>query len=150
MDMKTKYIKTGWLTPLLEIALVAGGVVAAATYLDLERKIHSNEAFAVTLDHIYQDQQLSVALKTLHDGDAGAAARRLDLLLCDNILRLNSELASADARKAAYVKNGFMRIARVRPKNPETPAGAARELDTDQIRAEKILRQACAGVTGAN
>jgi hypothetical protein len=148
--MKTKHVRTDWLIPLLGIALVAGGVVAAATYYDLERKIHADEAFATTLDRLFQNQQLSAALKTLHDGDAGTAAQRLDLLLCDNILMLDSELACADERKAAYVKDTFRRIARVRPKNSEIAAGAAQELESDRIEAEKILMQACAGITGAN
>ena len=143
-------MKIDRLIPFLGIALVAGGVAAAATYLNLERKIHSGEGFTATLDRIYQDYQLSAALKTLHNGDAGTAAQRLDLLLCDNILKINAELASADDRKAAYVKDAFMRMARLRPKNPDTPVGAAPELNSDQREAEKILMRACAGITSAN
>jgi hypothetical protein len=148
--MKTNYMKMDRLIPWLGIALVAGGVAAAAAYLDLQRKIHSAEAFAVTLDHLYQDESLSLALKTLHDGDVVAAVQRLDLLLCDDILRLDSELVSADDRKAAYVKYAFVRMARSRPRNPDTTAGAAQELNADQIKAEKILKQACAGGPSAH
>ena len=38
-----------------------------------------------------------------------------------------------------------MRIALLRPRNSPTAAGAAPELYDDQIEAEKILMQACAG-----
>jgi hypothetical protein len=148
--MKTKYSRINWLLPLVGAVLVAAGFAAAATYLGLERKIHSAEAFAGTLDRLYQSQTLSAALKSLHEGDAGAAAQRLDLLLCDNVLMISSELASADDRKAAYVKDCFMRIARLRPKNADATAGEARELIHDQIEAEQILAQACAGITGAH
>jgi hypothetical protein len=148
--MKAQYMNIDWLIPLLGTALVAGVVLAARIYLDIERKTQSAEAFTGTLDHLYQDQVLSAALKILHDGDAAAAAQRLDLLLCDNILRLNSEVAFADDRKAAYVQSAFLRIARLRPKHPDTTDGVARELDSDQLKAEKILRQVCAENTRAN
>ena len=148
--MKTPYIRIDRLIPWLGIALVAAGFAAAATYLDLERKVHSGEAFAATLDRLYQVQKLNAALKTLRDGDAGTAAQRLDLLLCDNILTLNSELASADDRQRAYVKDAFLTIARLRPKNPDTTTGVAQELNNDQIAAEQILAQACVGITRAN
>ncbi|MGD0260397.1 MAG: hypothetical protein ABSD29_11305 [Verrucomicrobiota bacterium] len=147
--MKTQYIKTDWLIPWLGIALVAAGFAAAATYLDLERKTHSAEAFSGTLDRLYQNQILSAALKTLHDGDVGTAAQRLDLLLCDNILLLNSELASADDRQRAYVKGAFTKVARLRPNNSSTTAGDAQKLNNDRIKAEKILMEACAGNTSA-
>jgi hypothetical protein len=149
-SMKTQYMKIDWLIPLLGIALVAGGIVAAATYLDLERKIHSGEAFAATLDHLYQDQQLSAALKLIHEGETAAAARSLDLLLCDNLLLVNSQLAAADDRARTLAKDAFVGIALLRPKNSPTAAGAAQELYDDQIQAEKILMQACAGSTSAN
>ena len=147
--MKTKYVSMDRLIPLLGIALVAAGVAAAATYLDLERKAHSGEAFAATLDRLYQSQRLSAALKTMHDGDANAATQRLDLLLCDNILIINSETASANELSRAYVKDIFVRIARLRPKNPDTATGEAQKLDSDQIQAEKILAQACGEIAQA-
>jgi len=145
--MKTKYVKLDRLTCLLGIAVVAGGIVLGATYLNLERKIHSTEAFMATVDHLYQDQVLSRALRTLHDRNPGMAAQRLDLLLCDDILRLDAELASADARQVAYVRCCLTRIAHLRPSNPPTAAGAALEISEDQIEAEKILARACGEVT---
>jgi hypothetical protein len=148
--MKTKYLKTNWLIILLAIVLVAIGSAAATTYLNLQRRIHADEAFAATLDRIYQGQKLSVVLKAMQDGDAGTAAQRLDLLLCENILIINSELASAGDRERAYVKDAFMKIARLRPKNPDTATGGAQELSNDQIEAQKILAQACVEITRAN
>jgi hypothetical protein len=148
--MKTNYIKLNRLIPVLGIALVAAGVMAAATYLGLERKIHSGQAFAATLDRLYQDQQLCSTLRTLHDGDVSAATQRLDLLLCDDILTLNAQLASADDLTRTYVKNAFAHLAVIRPKNAQVSAGAAQGFHEDQMEAEQILALACASDTVAN
>jgi hypothetical protein len=144
--MKTRYLKLDRLVPSLGIALVAGGVVAAAAYLNMERRIHASENFGATLDTLAQDQRLSAALKTLHDGELAAATQRLDLLLCDSILLLHSQLASADDATRAYIMDSFRRIGTVRPKNPEASAtGTVRETCEDQIAAERILTLAMAG-----
>ena len=111
--MKTRYLKIDWLIPVLGIAVVAGSLVAATTYLDLERKAQAEESFTATLDRLYEDQQLSTALKTLHDGAVDAGVQRLDLLLCGHILRTDSELASAGARTRTFVEDAFRRIAQV-------------------------------------
>ena len=140
--MKADFIRISWLIPVLGLALVAAGVMVGATYLGLERQIDSGQAFAATLDRLYQDQKLSVVLKTLHDGDVALAAQRLDILLCENILAVNSEIASADSRQQAYVQDAFVRIAQLRPKNAHTKS-AAQELNNDQIEAERILTEAC-------
>jgi hypothetical protein len=142
--MKTSYLKMRWLVPLLGLAVAAGGVTAARTYLDLRRRTQSEEAFSAALDRLYADQKISSALRKLHDGEVSAAARRLDLLLCENILVTDSELASASERQRAYVQDAFVRIARSRPRNAETAAGATLELSNDQIKAETILEEACA------
>jgi hypothetical protein len=149
-NMTTKHSKTERLILILGIALAAGGVALAAAYINLERRIHSTEAFMVTVDHLYQDQALSQVLKTLHEGNAGMAAQRLDLLLCDDILRLDAELASADAPQAAFVKAYFTRIARIRPSNPPPAAAATQELNNDEIEAEKVLARACGEILRAN
>src|ERR1035437_10752963 len=115
--MKTRYLKIDWLIPVLGIAVVAGSLVAGTTYLNLERKIHANEALTATLDRLYQDHQLSVALKTIHNGEVAAATQRLDLLLCGHILATNSELTSADPRTRTIVEDAFRRMARIRPKS---------------------------------
>lgn len=148
--MKTNYIKIDRLTLWLAIALVAGGVMARTKYADLERKISADLAYAATLDRLYQDQLLCSVLKTIHDGDVAAAAQRLDFKLCDDIIAVNSQLASADDRTRSYVKYAFEQVARLRPKDAQTSAGASRGLTMNQIEAEKILAQACAGNTNAH
>jgi hypothetical protein len=138
--MKTNYFKMNWLIPTLGIAVVAGTYLAVTNYLDLERQMEAEQAFVVTVDHVYQAQQLGTALKAIQDGEVKGAVRRLDLLLCNNIFRLDSELASSDARTKALVGMAFQRIAAVRPK---TGSGAltssAREGDDAQAAAEKNI-----------
>jgi hypothetical protein len=125
------------------IAVVAGSVVAGSTYLDLERKTAAEEAFNATLDRLHHDQQVSAALKTIQDGEVDVAAQRLDLLLCQHILRTDSELGSADARTRAYVENAFRRIALLRPKKGGgSSGGSTLECRDDQVAAETILSQA--------
>jgi hypothetical protein len=148
--MKMNYSKMNRLIPLLGIALVAGGVMAAATYLDLERKICAGEAFGATIDRLCADEKLSAVLKTLKEGDVSAAVQRLDLLLCDDILAVNSRLASADNTERAYAQDMFVRIARMRPRNSEITLNAVQELSNDQIEAERILSEACAGTNPAD
>jgi hypothetical protein len=137
-------MKLDRLIPLLGIALVAGGVMAAATYLNLDRRIQSSEAYLGTLDRLFQDQQLSVVLKRLHEGDVAAATQHLDLLLCDNILLTNAELASADAQTRAAVQDTFRRIALLRPKPEPTGAASTQARVSDQDAAERILTLALA------
>lgn len=141
--MKTKYLEIDWLVPLVGIAVVAGSIVAARTYFDLERKTQADEALAQTVGRLYQDQKVNAALKSIHEGDTKGAAQRLDALLCEDILRLNRELASADARTRAFVEDALRRMALARP---GIAAGAAsesgQERSEDQLAAELILRKA--------
>lgn len=138
-------MKTDWLVPLVGIAVVAATVATTKAYLDFERETHAAEALTATLDRLYQDHQLSMALKTLHDGDAAAAARRLDWLLCGHIVRLDAELASADARTRTFVEDAFQRIALVRPRvAPAKAVDSATDGSDDQIAAERILGRASA------
>jgi outer membrane murein-binding lipoprotein Lpp len=148
--MKTTYLKMNWLILLLGIAVVAGSLVAGAAYRDLERKIQTAEAYSATLDRLYQDHQLSAALKTIHEGAADAAAQRLDLLLCDNILLTNEELLTADPGARAYVEDSFRRIAMLRPKTPASgAAGSTQVCNNDQESAQRILELALARHPGA-
>ena len=138
--MKTNYLKMNWLIPTLGIAVVAGTYLAATTYLDLARKTEAEQAFVVTVDRVYQAQQLSMALKTIQEGEIKGAAQRLDVLLCNQILRLDSELASSDARTKALVGMAFQRIAAGRPKAGSGPlAGSAQAVVDARTAAEKIL-----------
>jgi hypothetical protein len=138
--MKTNYLKMNWLIPTLGIAVVAGTYLAATSYLDLARKTEDEQAFIATVDRLYQAQQLGAALKAIHEGEVNGAAQRLDLLLCNNILRLDSQLAASDARTRALVGLAFRKIAAIRPKIESGPlASSAQEGADAQTAAEKIL-----------
>lgn len=142
-DMKTRYLKADWLVPLVGVAVVAGGLMAATTYFDLERQVQAHAALTQTLERLYQDQKLNAALKSIHDGDVQGAAQRLDTLLCANILRLNNELDSADARTRSYVKDAFRRIALARPRIAGSEAAVLdQESGNDRRAAETILSRA--------
>jgi hypothetical protein len=143
--MKTNYIKTDWLTLLLGIALVAGLAMAAATYLNLERKVHFAEVFVANCDRLYLDVQLCSALKAIHEGDISGATRRLDLKLCQDIIALNRQLASGDAGDRAFIKNAFVRFTLLRPRSAELLTDDAEELKSEQVEAERILQEACDG-----
>jgi len=144
--MKTHYIKTNWLIPVLGIALVASGVIAAATYLELERKTHSAEVSMAAMACLNRDLQLCSALRTIHEGDVSTAARHLDLLLCEDIIAVNSQLASLNDGERAFIRNAFARFALVRPKSAQLLTDTTQELRSDQIEAETILAQAGAGI----
>ena len=141
--MKTTYLKMQWLAPLLGVAVVGGGLMATRTYFELEHKVRAHEALTATLERLYQDQKLSTALKSIHDGDVKGAAQRLDVLLCESILRLDDELTSADARTRMHVEDAFRRIALARPgiAGGQT-AGSGQACTEDQAAAETILRRA--------
>jgi hypothetical protein len=142
--MKMNYIKFDRLIPWLGIALVAGGVIAGATYLNFERKTRSSEASLVTLDRLIHDQQLTAALKRIHKGEVAEAAQSLDLLLCGDILLTNAELPTADPDTRSLVQNAFRTIALARPRTEGTDTGPAREHIVDQVAAERILTLALA------
>ena len=143
--MKTIYFKVRWLLPVLGIALVGGGLAGATAYVSLQRRLQSAEALGVTLERLRLQQQLSLVLKSLHNGELNAAAQRLDVMLCDSVLLVNSELASADDSRRACVQDAFARVARLRPRNSDALAGATRELYNEQIEAERILADASSG-----
>ncbi len=135
---------------MVGIAVVAAAVAAAKVYLDFERETHSGEVLTSTLDRLYQGHQLSLALKSIRDGDAAAAARRLDLLLCEHIVRIDSEVPTADAGTRPFVEDSFRRMALVRPRIAEGGAAdSAKDLNEDQSAAERILTRALAGAQTA-
>ena len=143
--MKTNYLKTDWLIRLLGIALVAVAAMAAATYLNLERKVHSAEVFNANYDRLCQDVELCSALRAIHEGDISGATRRLDLKLCQDIIALNQQLASADAGDRVFIKNAFVRFTLLRPRSAELLTDDTKELNPDQVEAERILQEACDG-----
>lgn len=138
--MKTIIVKKSWVIPLLGIVLVAGTVLASRCYCNLEQKTHDAEALSTTLGHLYEDQQLSMALKSMRNGDVAEASRRIDQLLCNNILLTDAELASADVRTQAFAEEAFRRIALTRPKATSEGASSPGQGYFDsQTAAEKIL-----------
>lgn len=129
----------------LGAVIVAGAVMAAASYLKTEQTIHSAQTLVPTLDKIYLDQLLCRVLRDIHDGDRERAAQRLDVLVCGDIIRLNAELASADSQTRAYVEEAFRRIGRVRPQIPVPGPGASGlESASDRAAAQRILALATA------
>jgi len=137
--------------PLVGIAVVAAGILAARTYIGTERKTQDVLAFDIMLERLSQDLQLSMALMEIHRGKAEEAAQRLDLLLCRNILRTDSELAFTDGRARPIVEEVFRELALIRPSIAQRgAAGSAAACDTEQMVAERILNQALTGTrTGA-
>ena len=113
--MRTTYLKTQWLAPVLGVVVVAGSMMAARTYVELEHKVRAHEALTATVERLYQDHKVSTALRLIHDGDTAGAAQRLDVMLCEDVLRLNDELPAADERTRMYVEDTLRRIALVRP-----------------------------------
>jgi hypothetical protein len=147
--MKTRYWKTDWLVPLAGVAVVAGCLMAATTYFRLERTAQAADALGATIDHLFEDQRLSMVLNRIHGGEVDGAAQHLDQLLCGDILRLNAGLESADAQTRAYVEDAFRRIARLRPKTGEGVAGVSTPAySADQAAAERILALALGGDLG--
>jgi hypothetical protein len=148
--MKTNHVRTDRLILVLGFALVAGGIMAAATYQNLERQTHSAEVLIATCGRLNQDLQLCAALRAIREGDVNRAARRLDLKLCEDIVAINSQLASTDAGDREFIKNAFARISLTRPKSARLLTGATQGLRSDQIEAERILAQAGGGTVPAN
>jgi hypothetical protein len=145
--MKNTTISINWLVPILGIAWLAGGLMGAATHSKLEQntKTHSGEASCAILDRLRLDWRICGALRSMHEGGVNAAVQKLDLVLCDDIIAINSELASAEAADRAFVTNAFESFARVRPKSAALLAGTGQELSYDQIEAERILEHAATG-----
>ena len=119
--------------------------MGGATYLDYEPQTQSADVLIAKCLRLNQDLQLCAALRAIHEGDMHGAARRLDLKLCEDIVALNSQLASADAADRAFVENVFARISLIRPTSDHPSTGAMAKLCTDQIAAERILAQAVDG-----
>lgn len=140
--MKTTF-EAKWVAPLIGVAVVGVGLLAATNYVNLEQQAAAAQAVTVTLDRLYQDQRMGAVLKAMHEGEVGAAAQRLDVLLCQDILRLNSQLSEADPSTQAFINDAFCRIAMLRPK-PGVGAGSG-EYMPEQAAAERILSLAAGG-----
>jgi hypothetical protein len=77
--------------------------------------------------------------RSLREGDLNAAAQRLDGLLCDDILPLNSELPYAEGADRAFIKSAFAVISRVRPTCAALLAETRQQPNGDHVEAERIL-----------
>ncbi len=143
--VKTRCFKIDWLVPIPGIVVLAGCLWAATTYRGFEQQVDADETLTPTLDRLTFDLTLSLALKQLHDGEVEKAAQRLDLLLCWDILRADTELASADDRTRAWIEDTLRRIARTRPKTTEpavvpsvpNPGGTQEEAQRVLVRVLK-------------
>jgi hypothetical protein len=138
--MKTISLRINWLVPFVGIAVVVGTMVATRTYVELERKADAADAFGGTLDRMFHDQELSMALEQIQRGEVAAAAQRLDRLLCQDVIRADSDLDNADALTRATVQDALRRIALIRPKAvPGAVSGSAQQSTDGQLEAERIL-----------
>jgi hypothetical protein len=131
-----------WLAVLVGIGVVVCAVLAATTYLDLQRKLYAEQEFKATLERLFNDEVLCVAVKKLRAGEKEDAVRRLDLLLCQHVLVTDDELASADARSRECIEDAFRRIALLRQKAGEGSADNAQLRQGEQSAAEKVLLRA--------
>jgi hypothetical protein len=147
--MKSIHIRINALIPALGIALVIGGLLVAMIYQKLEEHSKVAEASITRAVYLYHDLQLCAALRTMREGDATAAEQRLDRVLCNDIVALNSQLPSADAEEQAYVKNAFARFALIRPRSAELLANNPTDVHADQVEAEKILERSAGAILGA-
>jgi outer membrane murein-binding lipoprotein Lpp len=141
--MKIGYLKADWLAPLVGLAVVGGSLLVATAYAKMEQRRSAAEALNLTLDQIHRDQQLSTALKSIHEGQGEAATQRLDLLLCGDVLRLNAQLESCGPRTRDFISDAFRRIALLRPKLGAGASGGA--IPGEQAMAEKILGETLGG-----
>ena len=142
--MNTNQLKTDRWVLLVGVALVAAGLAAAASYRNLEQKARSEETLTPLYRSLHQDLELCAVLRAMHEGDVSGAARRLDLMLCEHIVALNSQLAAGagDAGDRAFVQNAFARCSLMRPRSTELLTDATQPLRSDQVEAEKILAEA--------
>jgi hypothetical protein len=142
--MKPNRIRVGRLIPWLGVALLSGLVIVTATYVNSDPKSRDSELSASTVNRLIRDQQLSLALKRLHNGQVAAAAQSLDLLLCGDILLTNGELDSFDPETQMRVRQAFRSIGMTRPNTQVADTGSTQEHIVDQIAAQRILTLALA------
>jgi hypothetical protein len=143
--MNLKGFKMKWLVASLTIAVISGGYPVARGHLKTQSRIHSEETLCAILDRLAQDQKLNTILKLIQAGGVEEAAQRLNFLLCENIVSVNSQLASTDNRARSFAQSAFCRMAQYRPKpSPVTGVASVRERSCEEIEAQKILALAVA------
>ncbi len=140
--MKSSGIRINWAIPVIGIAIIAAGVMAAASHLDYQRKVRLSEASRETLDHLFKAVQLSRTLKAIHEGDVREVARRVEAALCEEIVAVNSRLPAASEGDRTIIKSTFARLEALRPETAELFSGVSEELPTAEIEANRILAEA--------
>jgi hypothetical protein len=139
-DMKTNWLNRKWLIPLLGIAVAVSAIAVQTRCARLERQARSADALQAMVDRLFDDQNLSAALRKIHDGDTAAAAQQLEIMLCNDIVRLNSQMEEADEHTKVWVAQAFERMAHAHPIDTEMAAGQGKPgwMDT-QAAAQHIL-----------
>ena len=112
--MKTMLAKTDWIMAGLGIVVVAGALMLTRNYAKLEGWAGDLENQDRVVTGLYRDHELTMALKQIRQGDVKDATRRLEALVCNDVLRLNEELNSVDAGTRLFIENGFRRMAMAR------------------------------------
>ena len=112
--MKTMLAKTDWIMAGLGIVVVAGALMLTRSYAKLEGWAGDLENQDHVVTGLYRDHELTMALKQIRQGDVKDATRRLEALVCNDVLRLNEELNSVDAGTRLFIENGFRRMAMAR------------------------------------
>jgi hypothetical protein len=86
---------------------------------------------------------MSLVLKEVRNGSVESAAQKLDATLCGDVLRLDSELATADPVVREYVEANFKHMARTRPQISEFAVeGKPDDRSSDRLAAQRILNLA--------
>jgi hypothetical protein len=149
--MEIKSCKARGLFVALAIAALGGGYLEVRSLRETQNSMRSEEAFSAILDRLAQVRQINASLKWLEAGDVDEAAQHLNLLLSENIVRANSQLAFADARARFFVQRAFGKMALYQP----TPSGrsldvAAPGRSDDEREAQRILALAVLAGHGTN
>ncbi len=132
-----------WVIPFVGIAVLTGGLMAGRAYFEAERETRAHEANSVMLERLFLGQKLNTALKSMRGGDVQGAARELEALFCQSILRASEELTSADAQTRMNAAEAFRRIALTWPGFARAEgAGSGEERTDNELAAERILRKA--------
>ena len=147
--MSIKCLRLKWLVALLIIAAIGAGYPVAQRYLETQSRIRSAENANAMLERLAQDQKLNTILRLLKAGAVDDATRRLNHLLCENIVNVNAQLASIDDRNRAFAQQTFSRMAQCCPKpSPAAVAAFLGERHYEEIEAGKILALAVAADHG--
>jgi hypothetical protein len=147
--MKTNHIKLERWAAWAAIAVTVCGLMGATAYVGGEQETHPEMSNATML-RLCQDLRVASVLRKLHAGEVKPAMRELDLLLCDDVIGINSLLGSAKREDRALIKGAFRSIGLIRPPSAALMAGTGQDLLADQIQAATILERAANGMASGN